>query len=53
MRNLMKTVAAKTTYNDLGAIIAFLKGKDALLSSDSSTENSDVSTTPTQGSYLK
>ena len=53
MRNLMKTVAAKTTYNDLGAIIAFLKGKDALLPSDSSTENSDVSTTPTQGSYLK
>ena len=53
MRNLMKTVAAKTKYSDLGAIIAFLKGKDALQYKGSEQENSDVSTTPTQGSYLK
>ena len=53
MRNLMKTVAAKTTYKDLGAIIAFLKGKDALLYKDNVQENTDVSTTPAQGSYLK
>ncbi|MDO5046715.1 c-type cytochrome [Campylobacter sp.] len=52
-REMMKTVVAKTNYKDLGAIIAFLKGKDALKYKDDPVENKDVSTTPNQGSYLK
>lgn len=52
-RDIMKPIVAKTNYKDLGAIIAFLKGKDALKYKDNSVENKDVSTTPNQGSYLK
>ncbi|WP_172201239.1 cytochrome c [Campylobacter sp. RM16188] len=52
-RELMKMVAARITYKDLGSIIIFLKGKDALDYKYNSQENSDVSTKPTQGSYLK
>lgn len=52
-RELMKMVAARTTYKDLGAIIVFLKGKDALNYKYDLQENSDVPTNPTQGSYLK
>ena len=54
-RHLMKPVAVTTTYKDLGDIIVFLKGKDALkfINGSSVNQNTDVSTTPTQGSYLK
>ncbi|MGP1485467.1 MAG: c-type cytochrome [Campylobacter sp.] len=52
-KSLMKEVASTTTYNDLGAIIVFLKGKDAIKFKGGKNENSDISTTPTQGSYLK
>lgn len=52
-REMMKTIVAKTSYKDLGAIIAFLKGKDALRYKENTTENTDISTSPTQGSYLK
>ncbi|MFL1707277.1 c-type cytochrome [Campylobacter sp. MOP7] len=52
-RELMKMVAARTAYKDLGAIIAFLKGADALGNKENIKENKDISTTPTQGSYLK
>ena len=55
LKDLMRTVASSTSYNDLGAIIVFLKGKDALkfINGGSVNQNTDVSTTPTQGSYLK
>ena len=55
MKHMMRTVAAKITNRELGDIIAFLKGENALANEDSNgaTVNTDVSTTPTQGSYLK
>ena len=53
MRDLMKPVAARTTYKDLGAIIVFLKGSDALIHKNDAQENTEVSTTPNQGSYLR
>ena len=55
MKHMMRTVAAKITNRELGDIIAFLKGENALANEDSngSPVNTDVSTTPTQGSYLK
>lgn len=53
-RDLMRTVAFKTTNSELGAIIAYLKGSNALRKEDSKQENSTIQTSPTpQGSYLK
>ena len=53
-KHLMKPIVSTTTYKDLGDIIVFLKGKDAIKFSDSlNLQNQDVSTTPNQGSYLK
>jgi len=55
LKDLMRTVASSTSYNDLGDIIVFLKGKEALkfINSGSINQNTDVSVTPAQGSYLK
>ncbi|WP_249321612.1 MULTISPECIES: c-type cytochrome [unclassified Campylobacter] len=52
-RDIMKSIAATTTYNELGDIIVFLKGVDALKYKHSQDENTDVATTPNQGSYLR
>lgn len=51
LRDLMRPVASMTSYKDLGAIIAYLKGSNAL--KESTNSNTDISTTPSQGSYLK
>lgn len=53
-RNLMKPVAFKTTNSELGAIIAYLKGENALKNEILENKNIDTKTpTTTQGSYLK
>ncbi|WP_033915687.1 c-type cytochrome [Campylobacter sputorum] len=53
-RDLMRPVAFKTSNSELGSIIAYLKGPNALQKSGAKNENKDIQTTPTpQGSYLK
>lgn len=49
---LMQNQAKTVSNSDLGAIIAYLKGKDALYEKDES-ENKPVSTEKKQGSYLR
>ncbi|MBR8462648.1 cytochrome c [Campylobacter sp. faydin G-24] len=49
---IMQNEAKFLSNNDLGAIIAFLKGKNALVEQDKS-ENKPVSTEKKQGSYLR
>ena len=51
-KNVMQTKAKIVSNNDLGAILAYLKGKDALADQDTN-ENKPVSTETKQGSYLK
>ncbi|QCD52174.1 c-type cytochrome [Campylobacter sp. RM16192] len=53
LKHMMKPVVSTTSYNDLGAIITFLKGKDSMKNSSNFEQNSDISTAPSQGSYLK
>ncbi|WP_169754901.1 c-type cytochrome [Campylobacter curvus] len=49
---IMQNQAKITTNNDLGAILAYLKGKDALADQDDQA-NKPVSTEKKQGSYLR
>ncbi|MCD8213004.1 MAG: c-type cytochrome [Campylobacter sp.] len=49
---IMQNQAKITTNNDLGAILAYLKGKDAFVEQDDQ-ENKPVSTEKKQGSYLR
>ena len=56
MKNIMQSIAAKTSATELGYIIAYLKGDDSFLydSSSSRSTNTEISTAPSeQGSYLK
>lgn len=54
---LMQPISAQTTSNEIGYIIAFLKGDTSFLPGGSGSArgaNTDISTTPSeQGSYLK
>lgn len=52
MRGVMQNIAKTTSNNDLGAIIAYLKGKDAY-AGEIGQENKPVSTEKKQGSYLR
>lgn len=52
MRGVMQNIAKTTSNNDLGAIIAYLKGKDAY-AGEIEQENKPVSTEKKQGSYLR
>lgn len=52
MKSVMQGIAKALSNNDLGAIIAHLKGKDAY-ASDIAQENKPVSTEKKQGSYLR
>lgn len=52
LKYLMQPIAVRMSLNDLGHIIAYLKGDNAFAIDDS--ENNDIQTTPTeQGSYLE
>ncbi|MEH1010357.1 cytochrome c [Campylobacter concisus] len=51
-KNVMQNQAKIVSNNDLGAILAYLKGKDALADQDTN-ENKPVSTETKQGSYLR
>lgn len=56
MKNIMQSIAAKTSATELGYIIAYLKGDDSFLydSPSSRSTNTEISTAPSeQGSYLK
>jgi putative cytochrome c family protein len=48
----MQNQAKILSNNDLGAILAYLKGKDAFTEQDTN-ENKPVSTQTKQGSYLR
>ena len=48
----MQNQAKIVSNNDLGAILAYLKGKDALTDQDTN-ENKPVSNETKQGSYLR
>ena len=52
LKNMMQNQAKIVSNNDLGAILAYLKGKDALADQDTN-ENKPVSTETKQGSYLR
>lgn len=54
-RYVMQPISARITSTDVGYIIAYLKGENSYIFSDSSeVENTDIQTTPTdQGTYLK
>jgi len=55
-RIAMQPIAASTSSTDLGYIIAYLKGENDYIftGSDDETENSNISTNPTeQGTYIK
>lgn len=52
MKTVMQTTAKALSNNDLGAIIAYLKGKDAYVN-EQTNENKPVSTEKKQGSYLR
>ena len=52
----MQPIAAKTTAEEVGYIIGYLKGDDEFLydSPSRASSNTDISTAPSeQGSYLK
>ena len=51
-KNVMQNQAKILSNNDLGAILAYLKGKDAFAEQDAN-ENKPVSTQTKQGSYLR
>ena len=51
-KNVMQNQAKILSNNDLGAILAYLKGKDAFAEQDTN-ENKPVSTQTKQGSYLR
>ncbi|MCR4942566.1 MAG: c-type cytochrome [Campylobacter sp.] len=53
MRSVMQTKARALSNNNLGAIIAYLKGKNAFASEENLDENRPVSTEKKQGSYLR
>ncbi|MGG7074300.1 c-type cytochrome [Campylobacter sp. 9BO] len=52
MRSVMQNIAKTASNNDLGAIIAYLKGKDAYIN-EQYEANKPVSTEKKQGSYLR
>ena len=56
MKNIMQSIAAKTSATELGYIIAYLKSDDSFLydGPSSRSTNTEISTAPSeQGSYLK
>ena len=56
MKYIMQPIAAKTTAEEVGYIIGYLKGDDEFLydSPSRASGNTDISTAPSeQGSYLK
>lgn len=53
-RIIMQPIAASTSSEELGYIIAYLKGEDDYIFKDKAMENTNISRNPTnQGTYLK
>ena len=53
-RSVMQAISSSTKSNDLGYIIAYLKGEDDYIFHSSKSENNNIQTTPTeQGTYIK
>lgn len=53
-RIIMQPIAASTSSEELGYIIAYLKGEDDFIFKDKAMENTNISRNPTnQGTYLK